>query len=180
MHLRREGLDGYISDFNNMVRAVWEVTGDSGIEVLPVCPVVYEGSGELGGRLISKVQDWIRWISEEGGKKSISHLAETGGKETVVGEGGTEIYKPGFLRLHAKKGGGSSEIRERGNVLSFIGGGGGRREVELGRALPARELAHMMEGKGDTVAGLRERESFENGVSVDGEVCLHNGSGCIL
>jgi hypothetical protein len=34
-HLRREGLDGYISDFNNMVRAVWEVTGDSGIEVLP-------------------------------------------------------------------------------------------------------------------------------------------------
>ncbi len=73
VHLRREGLDGYISDFNNMVRAVWEVTGDSGIEVLPVCPVVYEGLDELGGRLINGVQDWIKWISEEGGRKSISH-----------------------------------------------------------------------------------------------------------
>ncbi len=81
-----------------------------------------------------------------GGRKSISHLAETGGKETELGEGGTEIYKPGFLKLQAKKGGSATEIRERGNVLSFIGGGGGRREVILGRALPARELAHMMEG----------------------------------
>ncbi len=71
-----------------MVRAVWEVTGDSGIEVLPVCPVVYEGLDEVGGRLISGIQDWIRWISEEGGRQSISLLAETGGKETVVGEGG--------------------------------------------------------------------------------------------
>jgi hypothetical protein len=175
VHLRREGLDGYISDFNNMVRAVWEVTGDSGIEVLPVCPVVYEGLDEVGGKLISGVQDWIRWISEEGGRKSISYLAETGGKETVVGEGGAEIYKPGFLRLQSKKGGGSSEIKERGNVLGFIGGGGGRREVVLGRAMPARELAHMMEGKGDTVAGLRERESFENGVSVEGEFAFTMG-----
>ncbi len=110
-----------------------------------------------------------------GGRKSISHLAETGGKETEVGEGGTEIYKPGFLRLQAKKGGVATEIRERGNVLSFIGGGEGRREVELGRALPARELAHMMVGKGDTVAGLRERESFENGVSVEGEFAFTMG-----
>ncbi len=137
--------------------------------------MVYEGLDELGGRLISGVQDWIKWIAEEGGRKSISHLAETGGKETELGEGGTEIYKPGFLRLQAKKGGVATEIRERGNVLSFIGGGGGRREVELGRAMPARELAHMMEGKGDTVAGLRERESFENGVSVEGEFAFTMG-----
>jgi hypothetical protein len=27
VHLRREGLDGYIADFNNMVRDVWGVTG---------------------------------------------------------------------------------------------------------------------------------------------------------
>jgi hypothetical protein len=69
----------------------------------------------------------------------------------------------------------ATEIRERGNVLSFIGGGGGRREVELGRALPARELAHLMVRKGDTVAGLRERESFENGVSVEGEFAFTMG-----
>jgi hypothetical protein len=33
----------------------------------------------------------------------------------------------------------------------------------------------MMEGKGDTVAGLRERESFENGVSVEGEFAFTMG-----
>ncbi len=53
--------------------------------VLPVCPVVYEGLDEVGGRLISGLQDWIRWVAEEGGRKSISHLAETGGKECEVG-----------------------------------------------------------------------------------------------
>ncbi len=31
VYLRREGLDGYISDFNKMVRRMWEVAGDSGI-----------------------------------------------------------------------------------------------------------------------------------------------------
>ena len=148
VHLRREGLDGYISDFNNMVRAVWEVTGDSGIEILPVCPVVYEGLDEVGGRLISGVQDWIRWISEEGGRKSISLLAETGGKETVLGEGGTEIYKPGFLRLQAKKGGGSSEIKERGNVLSFIGGGGGKKGGGAGEGIACTRACAHDGGKG--------------------------------
>ncbi len=55
-----------------------------------------------------------------------------------------------------------TELKDRGNVLAFIGGvgGGGQREVDLGRALPARELGKMMEGKEDTMEGLRERESF--------------------
>ncbi len=30
VHLRREGLDGYIADFNNMVRDVWGVTKTMG------------------------------------------------------------------------------------------------------------------------------------------------------
>jgi hypothetical protein len=29
-HLRREGLDGYVEDFGQMVRDVWQVTGDRG------------------------------------------------------------------------------------------------------------------------------------------------------
>jgi hypothetical protein len=103
VHLRREGLDGYIVDFKNMVRAVREVTGDSGIEVLPVCPVVYEGLDEVGGRLISGLQDWIRWISEEGGKKSISHLAETGGGKLCWGKGGLKSTNLGFSDCKPKR-----------------------------------------------------------------------------
>jgi hypothetical protein len=36
LNLRREGIDGYITEFNNMVREVYGVTGDVGMEVLPV------------------------------------------------------------------------------------------------------------------------------------------------
>ena len=30
-HLRKEGLDGYVEDFSQMVKDVWGVTGDTGI-----------------------------------------------------------------------------------------------------------------------------------------------------
>ncbi len=43
MHLRREGLEGYIENFNAMVSEVFGVTGDIGIEVLRFVPVVFEG-----------------------------------------------------------------------------------------------------------------------------------------
>ncbi len=62
------------------------------------------------------------------------------------------------------------DLRERGNVLSFVGGGGLRREVAVGRAMPARELGRMMaERDGGVDDGREGRESFENGVSVEGE-----------
>jgi hypothetical protein len=90
--------------------------------------------------------------------------------EVEVGEGGVEIYKPGFLKLQAKKGGNGVDLRDRGNVLSFVGGGGLRREVAVGRAMPARELGRMMaERDGGVDDGRVGRESFENGVSVEGE-----------
>jgi hypothetical protein len=38
-HLRRVGLEAYIEAFNTMVREVFRVTGDIGVEVLPVVPV---------------------------------------------------------------------------------------------------------------------------------------------
>ena len=48
-HLRREKLEGYISDFNNMVKDFWATMGDIGIEVLPIVLVDFPGIDSLGG-----------------------------------------------------------------------------------------------------------------------------------
>ncbi len=45
VHLRREGLDGYIGDLNRKVWNMSEVTGKVGTEVLPVVPLVEERKG---------------------------------------------------------------------------------------------------------------------------------------
>ena len=34
-HLRREGIEGYISDFNNMVKDLWVALVDIGVEITP-------------------------------------------------------------------------------------------------------------------------------------------------
>ena len=39
-NLRREGLEGYISQFNNMVKDCWTLMEDIGVEVLPFVPVI--------------------------------------------------------------------------------------------------------------------------------------------
>ena len=56
-HLRKEGLEGYVTDFNNMVRDVWIAIGDIGVEVLPIVPIVYEGLDEKGGELLAGVKN---------------------------------------------------------------------------------------------------------------------------
>ena len=48
-NLRREGLEGYISEFNNMVKDSWGLMEYIGVEVLPFVPVVYEGIDSMGG-----------------------------------------------------------------------------------------------------------------------------------
>ncbi len=70
VNLRREGMDGYIMEFNNIVRVVYGVTGDVGVEMLPVCPVVFEGLDMKGGGadLSAAELDWMGW--GENGKKS--------------------------------------------------------------------------------------------------------------
>ncbi len=95
VHLRRKGLEGYISNFNSMVRNVGGVTGNAGIEVLPIFPVVREGLDKVGRELISMVREWIEWISESGGRVSMAKLSVTCGRDQEK-EGGTFIWKPSF------------------------------------------------------------------------------------
>jgi hypothetical protein len=76
VHLRREGLDGYVADFNNMVREVKSVTGDIGIEVLPVVPVCYEGVDKLGQELLGGLRMWVNWISMKSGRIEIMVIGQ--------------------------------------------------------------------------------------------------------
>ncbi len=105
VHLRREGLEGYVADFNSMVKDVRAVTGDTGIEVLPVAPVVFEGLDETGKVLISGVREWIKWIGEKSGREEIGELSETGGVEYEKGREERVIWKPSFMLAHGQKAG---------------------------------------------------------------------------
>jgi hypothetical protein len=145
VHLRREGLEGYVSDFNSMVKDVRAVTGDSGIEVLPVAPVVYEGLDEVGKILIAGVREWIKWIGEKSGRGEIGELSETGGVEHKEGREERVIWKPSFMLAHGQKAG-LNVLQSRGNTLTLI------RDVqvewELKGAGLAKEIQKMM-GKRD-------------------------------
>jgi hypothetical protein len=51
-----------------MVKSMMSVTGDCGIEVLPVVPVVFEKLDPVGRELIAGIRGWIEWISEKSGR----------------------------------------------------------------------------------------------------------------
>jgi hypothetical protein len=69
------------------------------------------GVGQEGGRAdLSASLDWVDWGE---------HCEES---EMVWG--GTEIVKPSFLKLQARQGGKEGGLRDRGNVLMYVGGGG--------------------------------------------------------
>jgi hypothetical protein len=81
VHLRREGLEGYIADFNTMVKNVQGVTGNADIEILPVVPVVREGMDREGHELVSMLSEWVDWIGVVSGRESVRKLSGTGGGE---------------------------------------------------------------------------------------------------
>jgi hypothetical protein len=43
-----------------MVKSMMGVTVDTGIEVLPLVPVVYVGLDKVGRELIGRLREWIR------------------------------------------------------------------------------------------------------------------------
>jgi hypothetical protein len=77
--------------------------------------------------------------------------------------------------LHGKQQG-VKNIGMRGNTLTMLRGD--RVEWELGGALPAREIKRMVStGKGGSSAEQEKRESFEQGVSVEGEFAFTQAIG---
>lgn len=173
VHLRREGLEGYVSDFNILTKAVWNIS--SNVEVLPVVPFVFPGLDDLGGKLVSRLKDWIKWISDIRGQEEIRYLAETGGREEE-GEGTQWIYPPSFngqpKECHTSwrnQGGGRAG---QGKVnLEYTRGE--RREITVRKAVPTREIGNKLAETGaeeEEMDDDREmRESFENGISVEAE-----------
>jgi hypothetical protein len=136
------------------------------------------------------VREWIRWIGEKSGRGEIGELGETGGRE--LEEGGEErvIWRPTFMLAHGQKAG-LGVLNSRGNTLTLIRGE--RVEWELKRAGLAKEIQKMMDekegteqnraeqgghmkvdrenGEGDGNCGDEQgkRDSFDKGISIEGE-----------
>jgi hypothetical protein len=83
VHLRIEGLEGYIADFNEMVKTVHGVVGNRDIEILPVVPVVREGMDLVGRELVAMVLEWVDWIGVMSGRESVRKLRAQVGKELM-------------------------------------------------------------------------------------------------
>ena len=176
-HLRKEGLEGYIGDFNNMVKDVWALTGDIGIEVLPCVPVVFENIDQVGEELLAGMRNWIEWISEVEGKEAVGELSRTGGEEICWARTSTVIYRPSFVIMtpKGKKEGEVAAWRNRGNRLEVVRGE--RKEVELRHAATAKGIEKLMAAKGVKIDEEEEEEkekrnSFRKGVSMEGEYCF--------
>ena len=173
VHLRREGLEGYISDFNNMVKDIWTFTKDIGVEVLPYVPVVYEGIDAKGGELLAGVRNWIEWMAEQKGRESIGELGRTGGDEVSWSRSSRIIYRPSFMSMTRKQveGERSERWQNRGNRIDYVRGE--RKEVELRHMMPAVGIGKLLREKGKMEEEDDEektrRESFEKGVSIEGE-----------
>jgi hypothetical protein len=170
VQLRRDGVDKYVEGFNNMVRDVFRVTGDVGIEVLPYVPVMYENMDKVGRECLTGLANWVEWVGGVKGRESIKELAKTAGNRT-----GDDLFTVQYSRTFASmrnrmwEGENEGEWKLRGNRLDLVKGG--RLEVQLRTLEPAREIGGLMRGRegGDCEEERRGRESTDFGVSVESE-----------
>jgi hypothetical protein len=187
VHLRLVGMEGYVTDFNKMVRDVWGVTGDNEVEVLPYVPVVMEGMDERGRELLAGLRDWVRWVGGRTERESVKALAGTGGVEREGMVSGHIQYVPAFL-TQKEKGNGGLGGGTLGGKSGGVGGGwrgrelqvvsGERRELEVRRVLPARDLGRMAEERGvDTEDERVQRECLDHGVSMEAEFAFTRAIG---
>jgi hypothetical protein len=180
VHLRKEGFEGYVWDFNNMVKNIGGVTGDTGIEVLPVVPVVRDGMDKVGRELIGMLRESVEWIGVKSGRESVSKLSGTSGRESeTVTETETVFqWKPTFL-LRTKETGKTDKL----TTLT-----GERTETKVRAAKKPREL-EKMKNKGRST-GQMETDSVEgevdtlqteaNGISMEGEFAFGRAIGEFL
>jgi hypothetical protein len=66
--LGRDRLEGFMMDFNSLVRNVNGALGMMRIQVFPVVLVVRKGMDKGGRELIWDVSEWIRWFGEVTGR----------------------------------------------------------------------------------------------------------------
>ncbi len=177
VHLRKEGLEDYIADFNAMVKSVHEVAGKADIEVLPVIPVVMEGMDKVGHELVSMLREWVDWIGWVSGRESVRRLSGTGGRVSEqCGEGITFIWKSTF-QMKVK------DVRMPGVRLVE----GGRTETVVQPAGMTSEMLKLRGGRQETEKGLRDEERRakkttceKNGVSMEGEFVFSRAVGEFL
>ena len=168
-HLRREGLEGYISDFNYMVKDIWSLTTDIGIEVLPFVPIVFEGNDSLGGELLAGIKHWIDWMAKQKGRELIRELGKTGCEKVSWSRSTRVIYRSSFMSMIRKQ----QEVEEsggwksRGNRLDFIRGE--RKEVVLRHMMPSTSIGEKGKGEEEDEEEKISRKSFEKGVSIESE-----------
>jgi hypothetical protein len=109
----------------------------------------------------------------------IERLSETGGVDVErSGGGNVHFWRPSFMVLHGRQGGLDS-LLSRGNKLTLMKGE--RKETVFEKAMPARGIARMnKKGKDGTDLDeeeRRERESFDEGISVEGEFAFTQAIG---
>ncbi len=180
VHLRKEGFEGYVGDFNNMVKNIGGVTGDTGIEVLPVVPVVRDGIDKHGRELIGMVREWVEWIGVKSGRESVRKLSGTSGGECETGTGTETVFqwKPSFLQ----------RTKEPGKTDRLTTLTGDRTETRVRAAERPREL-EKMKHKGKTTGQMdtdsleeevKRLQSEENGISLEGEFAFGKAVGEFL
>jgi hypothetical protein len=182
VHMRKEGLEGYINDFNDMVKKVQVVTGNSDIEILPVVPVVREGMDQVGRELLAMVREWVEWIGVKSGRESVKRLSGTAGWGVESdGREATFIWKPSFQMKVSE--GNSEKVRGGSKLVE-----GDRMESTVRAACVTKEMVKMMGGDltGGKVGGKGGKGGEEvtncekNGISVEGEFVFSRAVGEFL
>jgi hypothetical protein len=170
VHLRKEGLEGYIADFNTMVKNVYGVVGKAEVEVLPVVPVVREGLDKVGCELVSMLREWVDWIGKVSGRESVCRLGGTGGRVSEKsGEGTTFIWKPSF-QMKVK------DVRMPcGKLVEGV-----RTETVVHPAGMTNEMAKAKGGSKGDENGVKRMMCEKNGVSIEGEFVFSRAVGEFL